>query len=289
MSYRLQVWLIFLAPVMLMAGLYWVGLKIPVPELGRGYVVRIELPQGDREIDLPEIIGSEDPSRPLIVIDAGHGGHDPGATGDGFQEKRIVLGLALALRDKLVEEGGMRVALTRSDDRFLVLEERAEIARRLGADLFLSIHADSAGDFTNTRGASVYTLSERPSDEEAALLAARENSADEINGVSLAGESDEVSAILFDLSQRRMQQESAEFAELITREGETQIRFHSDPRRSANFVVLQSPDLPSVLFEAGFVSNVEDARRLSSPEGQAIFAEVLDRAIRVYFARNSGV
>ena len=289
MSFRFQVWLIFLAPVLIMAGLLVVGQRIPVPELGRGYVVRIELPEEAPQLDLPEILGSEDPSRPLVVIDAGHGGHDPGATGEGFQEKRIALGLAIALRDRLIEEGGIRVALTRSDDRFLVLEDRADIARQLRADLFLSIHADSAGDYTETRGASIYTLSESASDEEAALLAARENRADEINGVSLAGESDQVGAILFDLSQRRAQEESIEFADLITREGTGLIRFHSDPRRSANFVVLQSPDLPSILFEAGFVSNRDDARRLSSAEGRAVFADVLDRAIRIYFARNSGV
>jgi N-acetylmuramoyl-L-alanine amidase len=288
MSLRLQLWLLFLAPVLLMAGLYGLGLSIPVPHLGRAYVLRVELPLSGRALDLPEILGPQDSSRPLVVIDAGHGGHDPGASVEGFQEKRIALGLALALRDRLIAQGGIRVALTRSDDRFLVLEERAEIARRLGADLFLSIHADSAGDESGTSGATVYTLSDRASDAASELLAARENSADEVNGVSLAGQSDAVSAILFDLSQRRAQEESAEFASLIGREGEGRIQFHPDVQRSANFVVLRSPDLPSVLFEAGFVTNPEDARRLASAEGQARFADAMERAIRVYFARNAG-
>ena len=288
MSLRLQLWLLFLAPVALMAGLYGLGLSIPVPVLGRAYVLRVELPQPGQQLDLPEIVGPQDLARPLVVIDAGHGGHDPGATREAFQEKRIALGLAQALRDRLVAEGGIRVALTRSDDRFLVLEERAEIARRLGADLFLSIHADSAGGERGTRGATVYTLSERASDAESELLASRENSADLVNGVSLAGQSDAVSAILFDLSTRRAQEEAVEFAGLIVREGQGRILFHPDTRRSANFVVLRSPDMPSVLFEAGFVTNPEDAQRLTSAEGRARFAEAMERAIRVYFARNSG-
>lgn len=287
MMQRFQILLLFLAPIAIMAGLYAFGLSIPVPHLGRAYVIRVELPNGGLPVDLPEIQGPQDSSRPLVVIDAGHGGKDPGATGMGYQEKRIVLGLALALRDRLLEEGGIRVALTRSDDRFLVLEDRAEIARRLGADLFLSIHADSAGDASGVRGASVYTLSDKASDETAARFAARENSANEINGVSLSDQSDAVNAILVDLSQRYMQEESAEFAGLITREGQGVINFHSDPMRSAALIVLKSPDIPGVLFESGFVTNREDAERLASPEGKRRFAETIERAIRVYFARNS--
>lgn len=288
MSLRLQLWLLFLAPVLLMGGLYALGLSIPVPHLGRGYVQRVELPLPGEQADLPEILGPQDPTRPLVVIDAGHGGHDSGAVRAGYHEKQVVLGLAIALRDRLVEQGGIRVALTRSDDRFLILEERTEIARRLGADLFVSIHADSAGDIEATRGATVYTLSERASDAASALLAARENSADEVNGVSLSGQSDEVNAILLDLSQRRSQAESAEFAALIAREGQGRVLFHPDAQRSANFVVLRAPDVPSVLFEAGFITNAEDAQRMTSVEGKARFAEAMEQAIRIYFARNSG-
>lgn len=287
MRERLQVLLLFLVPVVFMAGLHLLNLTLPVPVLGRSYVIRIELPDAGKEIGLPTIEGPQDASRPLVVIDAGHGGHDPGANGGGIQEKRLVLGLALALRDRLLKQGGIRVALTRSDDTFLVLQERAEIARRMGADLFLSIHADSAGDASGVRGASVYTLSDTASDEAAARFAARENSADRVNGVSLSGQSDAVSAILVDLSQRRTQEESSEFASLITREGQGGIVFHPAPRRSAALAVLRAPDVPSVLFEAGFITNPQDAQRLTSEDGKARFADAMERAIRIFFARNS--
>ena len=288
MTQRIQILLLFLAPVALMAGLYAFGLTLPVPHLGRAYVIRVTLPAAGQPVGLPPIEGPQDKSRPLVVIDAGHGGHDPGASWGGFQEKRITLGLALALRDRLLKNGGIRVALTREDDTFLALEEREEIARRLGADLFLSIHADSAGEQSGVAGASVYTLSEKASDKLAERLAERENSADEVNGVSLSGQSGAVNAILLSLSKRRTQEQSAAFGGLITREGEGRIAFHSDPNRSANFAVLRSPDVPSVLFEAGFVTNPEQARELASPEGQQRTSDVLERAIRVYFARNSG-
>ncbi|MGN6496119.1 MAG: N-acetylmuramoyl-L-alanine amidase family protein [Tsuneonella sp.] len=287
MSVRLQLWLIFLAPVALLAGLYAFGMSIPVPALGRGYVLRIELPRAGEAVDLPKVFGPPDRSRPLVVIDAGHGGHDPGASGDGFREKDLVLALALSLRDELVRQGGIRVALTRSDDRFLALGERFAIARRLGADLFLSIHADSAGDADDVTGASIYTLSNEASSEAAARFAARENSADEVNGVALSDQSDAVSTILVELSQRRTQGNSAEFAGLIEREGAGILQFHPQPRRSAALAVLRAPDVPSVLYEAGFISNPQDAARLTSPEGRERFASVMARAIRIYFARQS--
>jgi len=222
------------------------------------------------------------------VIDAGHGGHDPGAGGVGFREKTLALGLARALRDELVRQGGVRVALTRGDDRFLALDERVEIARQLGADLFLSIHADSAGEKDQITGASVYTLSGKASSEAAARVASRENSADSVNGVQLAGRSDAVTNILVDLAQRRTSAQSANFAGLILREGDGVLKFHPDPRRSADFVVLRAPDVPSVLYESGFISNPADAARLTSPEGQQRFATVMARAIRIYFAREDG-
>lgn len=288
MWHRLQIVLIFLAPVVLIGGIYLSGRTIPMPELGRGYVIHIVLPPPDHPLGLPPIEGPDDPSLPLVVIDAGHGGHDPGAVGVGFQEKTLALGLAEALRDELLHEGGVRVALTRSSDKFLALEERVEIARKLGADLFLSIHADSAGDKDQVTGASVYTLSRKASSEAAARVAAAENSADSVNGVQLAGTSDAVSNILVDLAQRRTSEESATFAGLILREGKGILEFNPDPRRSADFVVLRAPDVPSVLYESGFITNAADAERLSSPEGQQRFAKVMARAIRIYFARQEG-
>ncbi|MDN3645294.1 N-acetylmuramoyl-L-alanine amidase [Pontixanthobacter aestiaquae] len=288
MSLRMQLWLIFLAPVLLVGGLYALGLSIPVPHLGRDYVIRLALPEAGQPVDLPEILGPEDRSRPLVVIDAGHGGHDPGASGGGFREKDLVLGLAKALRDQLVEEGGIRVALTRDDDTFLVLEERPEIARRLDADLFISIHADSSGEISTVSGASIYTLSNEASSEAAARFAERENEASALNGAVIAGQSEDVSNILVELSQRRVQQHSAEFASLITREGNGVLKFHPQRRRSAALGVLRAPDVPAVLYESGFITNPSDAARLASEEGRQQFAEVMARAIRIYFARQSG-
>lgn len=288
MWHRLQIALVFLAPVALVGGLYLLGLAVPIPHLGREYVIRMALPEAGEPIGLPPVEGSDDPSRPLVVIDAGHGGHDPGAVGEGFREKTLALGLARALRDELLREGGIRVALTRGDDRFLVLEERVSIARALGADLFLSIHADSAGEMDEVSGASVYTLSEQASSEAAARFAARENSADQVNGVPLTGRSEVVNSILVELSQRRSSEGSAMFAGLVVREGEGTLRFHPQARRSAALAVLRAPDVSSVLYEAGFVTNPEDADRLASPEGRERFATVMARAIRIHFAREAG-
>jgi len=287
MSLRVQLWLIFLAPVVLLGALYALGLTLPVPALGRGYIVRFELPPTGEPVDLPRVYGPPDKSRPLVVIDAGHGGHDPGASGQGFQEKDLALGLATALRDEIVREGGVRVALTREDDRFLALDERFAIARALGADLFLSIHADSAGAEDQVAGASIYTLSSEASSQAAARFAARENAVDTINGVELSGQSDTVNSILVELSQRRTQGDSAEFSRLIAREGDGILQFHPQARRSAGLAVLRAPDVPSVLYEAGFISNRDEASTLSSPAGREKFADVLARAIRIYFARQS--
>ena len=287
MSLRVQLWLIFLAPVLLLGGLYALGLTLPVPHLGRDYVIRLILPDAGQQVDLPEVLGPEDRSRPLVVIDAGHGGKDPGASGAGFREKTVVLGLAKALRDQLVAEGGIRVALTRDDDTFLVLEERPEIARRLDADLFISIHADSSGEISGVSGASIYTLSTDASSEAAARFAERENSASALNGAVIAGQSEEVSNILVELSQRRVQQNSAEFANLITREGSGKLKFHPQRRRSAALAVLRAPDVPAVLYESGYITNPSDAARLTSEEGKREFAEVMARAIRIYFARQA--
>jgi len=253
------------------------------------YVLRITLPPAEGEVGLPPILGPLDASRPLVVVDAGHGGHDPGAGSTNPKEKVLTLGLALALRDALLAGGGVRVALTRSDDRYLALEERSGIARRLHADLFLALHADSAsGEGAQfARGATIYTLSQRGSDEEANRIARSENAADSVNGVALKPAGDAVSAILVDLSQRRSASQSSEFAQLILREGEGHLVFRARPIESAAFVVLKSPDVPSVLIEAGYISNRDEAARLASLSGRKAFAAVLARAIRVYFARQA--
>ena len=289
MSQRLHLWLIFLLPVLLVGGLVAFGLTIPVPHLGRAYVIELVLPDAEHPVDLPTVYGPPDRSRPLVVIDAGHGGKDPGAISAGLREKNLVLGLARALKDELLEQGGIRVALTREDDSFLVLEERPEIARRLGADLFISIHADSAGGIRGISGASIYTLSSAASSEAAARFAERENQVDRVNGVEVSGQSDTVSNILVELSQRRVQENSAEFANLIVREGADTLDFHPQARRAAALAVLRAPDVPAVLYESGYITNPADAERLASEAGRAEFAQTIGRAIRIYFARQSGI
>jgi N-acetylmuramoyl-L-alanine amidase len=250
-------------------------------------VVRITLPDRTAAIGLPKIEGPADASRPLVVIDAGHGGHDPGASGQrGEREKMITLSLAQALRDALLAGGRVRVALTRDGDRFLALEERSGIARRLRADLFVSIHAD-ASESPDATGATVYTLSDRGSDAVADAVARRENRADMVNGVALDDKSDAVSAILVSLSQREMRERSKAFAALVLREGEGKVRFHTDPEREAAFVVLKSLDLPSALIEAGYISSPDDARALASPTWRKSFGAALASAIEIYLARTT--
>ena len=256
---------------------------------GRGfdYIVSVDLPPAGGIAGLPKIEGPIDASRPLVVIDAGHGGKDPGAGAGTVKEKALTLGLALALRDELLRQGGVRVALTRSDDTYLFLDERPGIARRLGADLFISIHADSTAGETTARGATVYTLSAKGSNQAAEMIAARENAADLVNGVRLKEQSDEVGAILVDLSQRETQSLSEQFAGLILREGRGVIPFKAEAAQSAAFIVLKSPDVPSVLFETGYINNPADMERLSSPAGRGVFAATLAQAIKVFFARTS--
>ncbi len=231
----------------------------------------------------PRIFGRSD--RPLVVIDAGHGGHDPGAISPqtATREKDVTLGVARAIRDELLKGGRVRVALTRDDDRFLILQERAEIARGLKADLFISVHADAAAA-TEASGATIYTLSEVASDRKAAQLAARENKADIINGVNLRGEGADVSSILIDLAQRETMNASARFADLLKREGSA-MPFRGDYHRMAGFAVLKAPDTPAILLEVGYLTNVADVERITSAQGKAAIATGIRRAVDVHFAR----
>jgi N-acetylmuramoyl-L-alanine amidase len=249
------------------------SITVPIPSVAKG-------------VALPAIEGVRDNSRPLVVIDAGHGGHDPGAlnTEKAKREKDVTLAVAQAIRDQLIKSGRVRVALTRDDDRFLVLQERYGIARRLNADLFISIHADAAEN-VEAHGATVYTLSETASDREAARLAARENKVDIINGVNLGGQSGDVSSILIDLTQRESMNISASFARLLQREASPYVPFRSAYHRFASLMVLKAPDIPSVLFETGYISNADDAEFLSSREGQQKIARGVAKAIEVHFAR----
>ncbi|RHW18528.1 N-acetylmuramoyl-L-alanine amidase [Sphingomonas gilva] len=248
------------------------------------YSVSLPVPPKQPSV-LPEITGGDE-TRPLVVIDAGHGGHDPGAISphDGTYEKDVTLAIARATRDALVATGRVRVALTRDSDRFLVLAERYRLARRMGADLFVSIHADSAEN-RNAHGATAYTLSEIASDKEAARLAARENRADILAGVNLGAETNAVSSILIDLTQRETMNASASFARLLGREAEPLIPTRDVFHRMASLIVLKAPDMPSILFETGYLSNEDDVRRLTSRDGRRAVAESLSNAIEIHFAR----
>ncbi|GGB63511.1 N-acetylmuramoyl-L-alanine amidase [Blastomonas aquatica] len=252
----------------------------------RRYSVRIPMPKPSKAPPLPKIEGPNDKSRPLVVIDAGHGGHDPGAISphDGTHESKVTLAVARAIRDELLKSGRVRVALTRDSDAFLVLQERYGIARRLGADLFISVHADAAASQT-ARGATIYTLSEVASDREAARLAARENKADILNGVNLSDAPSDVSSILIDLTQRETMNLSADFARLLRREGENKMNFRTDSHRFASLMVLKAPDVPSVLLETGYVSNADDVALLNTPAYRRRIAESVSQAITVFFAR----
>lgn len=247
------------------------------------YSVSMALPKRVSSARLPRVYGDAD--RPLVVIDAGHGGHDPGAiSGDGnLREKDVTLAVATAIKDALLASGRVRVALTREDDRFLVLQERYGLARRLKADLFISVHCDSAGN-PDATGATVYTLSEVASDKEAARLAARENKADILAGVDLGVASPDISSILIDLTQRETMNMSANFARLLGREAQPLIPIKAQYHRMASLIVLKAPDMPSVLFETGYISNAADAAFLASGEGQRKVAQSVRKAVEIHFA-----
>ncbi|MET4132101.1 N-acetylmuramoyl-L-alanine amidase [Porphyrobacter sp. MBR-155] len=292
MNYRTMLLIVLLAPLLLLGGAAALGVLIPVPQWGRDYVLRFVVDGARAPLELPDIAGPDDPARPLVVIDAGHGGRDPGAIGTDTEgrkvnEKDITLAIALALRDELLRAGGIRVAMTRGDDRIVPLGYRPEIARLLEADLFISIHADSAGERADVGGASIYTLSDDASSEAAARFAARENDADRLNGIAIDDQSEAVSAILVELAQQRTQEDAIEFVGLVLREGGDKLAFNTQPRRAAALVVLRAPDVPSVLFESGFVTNRDDRARLTTREGRAQYASVLARAVQVYFARRA--
>ena len=260
------------------------GFRAKPPE--KRYSVTVPIGKPKPSVALPPIQGPDNSRLPLVVIDAGHGGHDPGAISphSGKREKDITLALARAIRDDLIASGRVRVALTRADDRYLVLEERFGIARRLKADLFISVHADAAEN-EQANGASIYTLSEVASDREAARLAARENKANIINGVDLGAHSGDVSSILLDLTQRETMNVSSDFARLLQREASDDVKFRTTAHRFASLIVLKAPDVPSVLFETGFISNKSDAEFLASTAGQKKIARGVRDAVQVHFAR----
>lgn len=220
----------------------------------------------------------------VIVLDPGHGGVDPGNLGViGVHEKVITLKIARAIRDELKRTGRYEVHMTRNRDIFHKVRERFQIARRLNADLFISIHADSIRN-SKVRGGSVYNLSEKASDREAERLAARENKSDLIAGVNLDVVEDDVSGILIELAQRETMNYSAQFAEILVGEMKGRVPTLQRAHRFANLGVLKAPDVPSVLLEAGYLTNRSNAQFLNSNRGQKLIAESTRRAIDKYFS-----
>lgn len=216
---------------------------------------------------------------PLVVIDAGHGGKDVGAISiNGRYEKAVTLAIAQRVARLLQRAGKVRVKLTRDDDRFIPLGGRVAIARAARADLFVSIHADSAPN-PLARGASVYTLSAVASDAVAERLAARENKADIIGGVNLRVEAPDVGDIMIDLSRRATTNVSVAFAEVLQDELSTRMLFRGEFHHFAGFYVLKAADVPSVLLETGYVSNAEDSDFLFSEGGRDTVANGVARAI----------
>ena len=229
--------------------------------------------------------GSELPiaTRPLVVIDPGHGGIDSGAeTADGIKEKDIVLAFALRLQELLVASGRFDVALTREDDTFLRLEERVALARTNKADLFISVHADSFQQ-PEIRGASVYTRDENATDVLDKVLADNENKTDVIAGFAMPQMAPEVVDILLDLMRREMRHQSFMAAEAIVHQLQPSVELRRFPVRQADFFVLQAPDVPSVLLELGFLSNAADMANLLQGEWQDRTADALARGVSAYF------
>ncbi|MBL4906253.1 MAG: N-acetylmuramoyl-L-alanine amidase [Sneathiella sp.] len=219
-----------------------------------------------------------------IVIDAGHGGIDPGATGrSGVYEKQLTLQVAKKLRAQLNKNPKYKILLTRQDDTFLSLRERVGIARKYNADLFISIHADSIAR-SDISGSTVYTLSENASDDEAAALASAHNMSDVIAGVDLESQDDTVQGILIDLAQRETMNFSVKFAKLLIPEiARSGMKVVGKSHRFAGFRVLKAPDVPSVLVELGYLSNRHDEKILKSSKGQSKLAFSISKAVDKYF------
>jgi N-acetylmuramoyl-L-alanine amidase len=215
----------------------------------------------------------------VIVIDAGHGGKDPGSSGANTAEKDVTLAAAKALKAKLEKSGRYTVVMTRQSDTFVPLESRVQIARRADADLFISLHADSGPDAT-TRGASVYTLSEKGTERVARVL----EKDDWLMKANLPGRDRAVSQILLDLSQRATKNRSAAFAETLLQSVGEQTTLLRRSHRDAGFIVLLAPDIPAVLLEMGFITNVDDEQLLKTSAGRGRLMDAVASSIESYFA-----
>lgn len=253
-------------------------------EKNEKYVQPTQKPQKAAASHAPPAKPDVPRQKPLIIIDPGHGGIDPGAiASNGMYEKDIVLKLSHELKGQLERTGRFRVKMTRQDDRFLRLRDRVNYARRHKGNLFISVHADSL-EKSYVSGASVYTLSERSSDAQTARLARRENQADLIAGVDLASEGKEVANILIDLAMRDTMNQSSYFANTLVAEmQQSNINTLENPHRFAGFAVLKAPDIPSVLVEAGFLSNRREADKLATSSYRRAVARSIVKGIESYY------
>jgi N-acetylmuramoyl-L-alanine amidase len=224
------------------------------------------------------------PPAPLVMLDPGHGGKDPGAIGvSGTYEKHVALATAQELKRQLEAGGRYRVELTRARDVFVPLDDRVAKAQAHGASLFVSMHADALADH-GVRGASVYTLANTASDAQTAALARRENSADRFLGASWTGASPEVARILASLVRSETRIGSARLSRSMVGNLDRDLPMLQNPARHAGFVVLKAADIPSVLVEMGFMSNPRDEAELRRAEHRGRVAEAMKRAVDMYFA-----
>jgi N-acetylmuramoyl-L-alanine amidase len=225
-----------------------------------------------------------EPAKKVVVIDAGHGGNDPGAAGQDVHEKTLTLAAADMLRDRLLRTGRYKVVLTRETDAYVPLEARVRIARKANADLFISLHADS-GNEPALRGATVYTLSEQGADRADKQVFEKANWID----VDLPGSDASVNRILLDLTQRQTRNRSSTFAELLLDHIQTKVPLLHRSHRDAGFMVLLAPDVPAVLLEMGFITNADDERELLDPVRRSELVDGVAQAIDDYFAKDSRI
>ncbi|WP_139221143.1 N-acetylmuramoyl-L-alanine amidase [Bosea sp. OK403] len=232
-----------------------------------------------------EIVKPAGDARQIVVIDPGHGGIDPGTVVASIAEKAVVLAFGMTLKESLEASGHYRILMTRDEDRFVPLGERVKIAREAGADLFISIHADSLTQAQDVRGATVYTGSERATDAEAARLAAKENQADTVAGLDSSEDTQDVAGILMDLAKRETRTFSSVFARNLVETLGGSVKMHKVPLRSAGFRVLSAPDVPSVLIELGYMSSPKDAELLNSAAWRTQAVAAVHAAVDGYFAQ----
>jgi N-acetylmuramoyl-L-alanine amidase len=276
-----------------------VGSK-PVVDGAPASRLRIEL----RPCDAAAFAAFEEPSAPLaaradpfpsvpspvIVLDPGHGGADGGARGlGGVVEKTLVFEFCTELKRQLEATGRYRIAMTRTGDEYVDLDDRVQMARDADAALFISVHADALPEFADVGGSTVYTAAERASDAEAARIAARENAAGQKPGAERKPQDDPgVADILFDLKRRETRAYAHIFSRGLVGNLRTAARLNHNPERSAGFVVLKAPEFPSVLVELGYLSNAQDVQAMTSPEWRTKMASAMVKAIEIFFSGPGG-